>query len=213
MRGNKAAPCLPNKQRQRQAQPCPHHNKQTDATKEKSLQPLPHSATLPIVFFPTWLMLFVRASYRFQKFCLKGIFWLSQMSNESKHPSHALHSAKMVFGPIMETTMKYSGFDPNYLAGFEEKTALKLWAITCRGSWSPFDLKTHQNADTIVINLLIKPWMPHFCVSINSANPAWGFSTFISVSRQREKKRQRGQVIIEWEWYTERYKERNPLRY
>lgn len=109
------------------------------------------------------------------------------MSNESKHPSHALHSAKMVFGPIMETTMKYSGFDPNYLAGFEEKTALKLWAITCRGSWSPFDLKTHQNADTIVINLLIKPWMPHFCVSINSANPAWGFSTFISQSRQRER--------------------------
>lgn len=109
------------------------------------------------------------------------------MLNESKHPSHALHSAKMVFGPIMETTMKYSGFDPNYLAGFEEKTALKLWAITCRGSWSPFDLKTHQNADTIVINLLIKPWMPHFCVSINSANPAWGFSTFISQSRQRER--------------------------
>lgn len=43
---------------------------------------------------------------------------LSQMSDESKH--HALHSAKMVFGPIMETTMKDSGFDPNYLAGFEK---------------------------------------------------------------------------------------------
>lgn len=44
------------------------------------------------------------------------------MSNESKHSSHALHSAKMVFGPIMETTMKYSGFDPNYLEGFEKNS-------------------------------------------------------------------------------------------
>jgi len=29
----------------------------------------------------------------------------------------------MVFGPIMETTMKYSGFDPNYLAGFEKNSS------------------------------------------------------------------------------------------
>lgn len=29
--------------------------------------------------------------------------------------------AKMVFGLIMETTMKYSDFDPNYLGGFENK--------------------------------------------------------------------------------------------
>ncbi len=115
-------------------------------------------------------------------------FWISQMSHASKHPCHALHSAKMFFGPIMETTMKHAGFDPNYLEDLR-KTALKLWAITCRGSWSPFDLKTHQNADTIGINLLIKPWMPHFCVSINSANPAWGFSTFISQSRQRDRER------------------------
>lgn len=45
------------------------------------------------------------------------------MSNASKHPCHALHSAKMVFGPIMKTTMKHAGFDPNYLAGFEKNSS------------------------------------------------------------------------------------------
>ncbi len=117
----KPLPCLPNKQRPRQAQPCPHHNKQTDAMKKKGLQPLPHSAAPPAGFF------------HLKKVCVKILkkklsskmiyFWISQMSHASKHPCHALHSAKMFFGPIMETTMKHAGFDPNYLAGFEKNSS------------------------------------------------------------------------------------------
>lgn len=92
--------------------------------KKKGLQPLPHSAAPPPGFFHLTGVICVKNPEKNAVFeTRKGIFWLSQMSNASKHPCHALHSAKMVFGPIMETTMKYAGFDPNYLAGFEKNSS------------------------------------------------------------------------------------------